>query len=464
MTPHRRSFDGPGLLAALGIAGALFALSWLRHRNHWTGFDLAIFDQGAWQISQGRTHISIVERHVMADHFSPVLYLFGALYRVAATPVWLFGAQALALGATVLPMRGIARHLGLPESRATALLALSGPLLAAGLFDFHPATLAVPFLAAAVLCGLQDRPVAAALAGVAAAACRADLALVLVAAAVVARPRARASLLGVGAGAALVSAVLPGRFGDTNGWSPHFGHLGSGPVDAVLHPWEPLGHLLSPSSLSILLLWVVAAGAAVVLRPRWMVAVVLAGLPVLLSRWEGTELPWYHYGAPVAVLAMAGTMAALSTTDGSSNRWVGRVRALWWGGPLLVLLVASPLSPAAPDVNRIWNVALGDDGRDVDGAVALVGDAEAVTADQRVLPHLSQRERAYLFPIPFGDAPDFFAEGSQPDLDGYGPDAVDVVVAGFLPQDLVASGELEVVAELDGLVVLRRVGAPGRSP
>jgi hypothetical protein len=105
----------------------------------------------------------------------------------------------------------------------------------------------------------------------------------------------------------------------------------------------------------------------------------------------------------------------------------------------------------------VWTVALGDDGRDVDGAVALVGKGDAVSADQRVLPQLSQRERAHLFPIPFGDAPDFFAEGSQPDLDQYGPDAVDVVVAPYLPTDLVASGAFEVVAELDGLVVLRRV-------
>jgi hypothetical protein len=183
----------------------------------------------------------------------------------------------------------------------------------------------------------------------------------------------------------------------------------------------------------------------------------IAGLPVLLSRWEGTELPWYHYGAPAAALAMAGSLVALGSTSDADGRWVQRLRAVWWGAPLLVLLVASPLSPGAPEVNRIWTVALRDDGRDVDGAVALVGEEDSVSADQRVLPNLSQREHAYLFPIPFGDAPDFFAEGSQPDLDQYGPDAVDVVVVGFLPEELLSSGAFEVVGELDGRVVLRRV-------
>ena len=80
----------------------------------------------------------------------------------------------------------------------------------------------MPFLAACILYGLQDRPGAAAVAAVAATLCRADLALVLVATAVIARPRARVSLLVVGAVAAVVSAVVPGRFGDTNGWAPHF--------------------------------------------------------------------------------------------------------------------------------------------------------------------------------------------------------------------------------------------------
>ena len=47
----------------------------------------------------------------------------------------------------MLPMRGVARHFDQPPGRATLLVVLSSPLLAAGLFDFHPSTLAVPFLA-----------------------------------------------------------------------------------------------------------------------------------------------------------------------------------------------------------------------------------------------------------------------------------------------------------------------------
>ncbi len=270
--PTRPRIDRAGLLGAGLLAIGLFVVSWLRHQHHWTGFDLAIFDQGAWQIAHGRDHISLVERHVMADHFSPVLYGFGLLYRVVPTAAWLFGAQALALGATVLPMRGVARHFDQPPGRATLLVVLSSPLLAAGLFDFHPVTLAVPFLASTLLFALQGRPVATTVAAIAAALCRADLALVLLAIAIVAAPRARWRLVAVAVAAAAVSAVVPGRFGDTNGWAPHFGHLGASPAQALLHPWDVVAQLLSVKSLSILAFWVVAAGVAIVLRPRWLIA------------------------------------------------------------------------------------------------------------------------------------------------------------------------------------------------
>ena len=38
--------DRGGLVAAAAVAAAVGLGSWLRHRNHWTGFDLAIFSAG----------------------------------------------------------------------------------------------------------------------------------------------------------------------------------------------------------------------------------------------------------------------------------------------------------------------------------------------------------------------------------------------------------------------------------
>jgi uncharacterized membrane protein len=449
-----RVVDRIGLLQAGALFGLLFLLSWLRHRNGWTGFDLAIFDQGSWQLSQGRDHISIVERHVLADHFSPVLYALGALYRLAPSPAWLLGAQALALAATVLPMRAIARHVGQPADRATVLVAVSSPLLAAGLFDFHPSTLAAPFVALAILYGLQDRALPAVLAAVGIALCRADLAPVIVAVAVVSTARVRWRLLVVALLSLLATSLLPSRFGETtDAWVTYFGHLGDGPLDAALHPWRIVTQLVS--SASIALLWLAAAGLAVLRRPRWVLAVLIAGMPVLLSQWEGTGLPWYHYGAPIAPVAIAGTLVGLSAIAERTDAWSRRFRAAWWGSALVVLAVASPLSPAAPESNRVWTVAFGDGGRDLDGALDLVEPDDVVSAEQRALPHLSQRELVYLYPIPFAPAPDFFPPGSEPDLDDYPEGWVDVVIAPTGQEDLVPEG-YEEVARVDGFVVLRR--------
>lgn len=141
------------MIAAI-FATVLFALSWLRHHNFWSGFDLAIFDQASWQLSRGSDFVSIMDRRVLADHVSPVLYLFAPLYRIVATPLWLLGAQAAALGARVVPVRALARHLGASVPLATFLTLASAPILAAGLFDFHASTLAVPFVAAALCTGV----------------------------------------------------------------------------------------------------------------------------------------------------------------------------------------------------------------------------------------------------------------------------------------------------------------------
>jgi uncharacterized membrane protein len=449
--------DRGGLVGALLLTSALGTLGWVRHSNFWSGaFDLGIFDQAVWQLSHGRATISFVERNVFADHFSPVLLLFVPLYWVAASPLWLLGGQAVALGATVLPMRALARDRGVAAWAATALVCASAPLLAAATFDFHPSTLAVPAIATMVLYALRDRPWAAAIAAVAVILCRADLGLVIVATAIVSGRRCRLPLVVVGLAGAAAGSALPGMFGETNGWVPHFGHLGSGPSDALLHPWDVAEAFLSNSSLRPLLTWVLAAGVLVVLRARWMLALVVAGLPVLLSRWGATAEPWFHYGAPMAPVAIAGTIVSL---DPSQRGWrvFRELRpVVVAGGVVVALLLASPLSPSAPDQFRVWDVVRPSTGRDSAAAVRLVRDGEVVSADNRLAPHLAHRERIYLFPLPFAMVEGFFAEGSEPDLADYPPDLVDVVLA---PDDTVGLEALEgytIVERVLGFVVLRR--------
>lgn len=450
--------DRSGLAAAGALAVLLAALSWLRHQSFWSGaFDLGIFDQAVWQLAHGRDAISLVDRRVFADHFSPVLLLFVPLYRIAATPAWLLAGQALALGATVLPLRALARDLAAPPAAATWLTAASSPLLAAALFDFHPSTLAVPFIATTILYGRRDRTGPALAGSLGVALCRADLGLTVVAAAIVAGRRTRLPLVLSGVAMSLLGAVGPGLFGETNGWAPHFGHLGDGPLDAALHPWVIVGALVSSEALRPLLVWLLAAGAIVVLRPRWLGALLVAGLPILLSRWGATGEPWFHYGAPMVPFAIGGTLDALGQARDRSAAWRRRVAPIVVVAPVLVLATASPLSPSAPDQFQLWVTLSSPSGWDAEAAIEQVEPGEVVSADNRLVPHLAHREQVFMFPLPFGMIDGFFAPDAEPDLDHYPSDLIDVVIA---TQDTVDGRPIPgyvVVDRVPGFVVLRRV-------
>lgn len=452
----RRGIDRDGVVAAALLATALGTVGWVRHRNYWSGaFDLGIFDQAVWQLAHGHAFTSILDRNIFADHFSMVLLVFVPLYWLAATPAWLIFGQAIALGATVIPLRAFAKDVGVPPWVATALVGCSAPLVAAATFDFHPATLAVPWVAATLLYARRDDRGRALAAAAAIVLCRADLGLVIVAVAVLSGRRTRLPLAATGFTAAVAGAILPGLFGETNGWTPHFGHLGSGPLDAALHPWHVVAALTSEGSLRPLATWVLAAGGLVLLQRRWMLALVVAGLPVLLSRWGATALPWFHYGAPMTPIAIGGTLVALRP-DRPPWRLLSSFRS--WivvGSVVVAVVLASPLSWLAPDQFSLWHVVTMAPGAQAK-SVAEIGPDEVVSADNRIVPHLAHREQMYLYPVPFAVPEGFFAEGAEPDLSKYRRGLVDVVIApdGPLPKQLTA--RYAVVARVQGFVVLRR--------
>ena len=59
-----------------------------------------------------------------------------------------------------------------------------------------------------------------------------------------------------------------------------------------------------------------------VLRPRWVLALVIAGAPLLLSSWPGIIDPWYHHSAYLVPITIAGAL----------HGW----RRLFAGGSLVV--------------------------------------------------------------------------------------------------------------------------------
>lgn len=113
-------------------------------------FDLSIFDQATWLISKGEYPYSSVRGlHIIADHFSMILYMIAPLYWIWDTPKTLLVLQTLSLALGALPVYAIAKKtIGVPAIAVMfAVMYLLYPALQwTNLHEFHPETLATPLL------------------------------------------------------------------------------------------------------------------------------------------------------------------------------------------------------------------------------------------------------------------------------------------------------------------------------
>ncbi|MBD2774909.1 DUF2079 domain-containing protein [Iningainema sp. BLCCT55] len=140
----------------IGVSAlVLFVCSSLRHLLFQsTAWDLGIFDQAIYLISQGEKPISsFLGFHILGDHAALIFYPLAVLYKIYPSVYWLFALQAAALALGALPIYYLARQAGLKDNLGVAVAAayLLYPLVFnINLFDFHPDVLAVPLLLTAV--------------------------------------------------------------------------------------------------------------------------------------------------------------------------------------------------------------------------------------------------------------------------------------------------------------------------
>ena len=134
----------------------LFVASSARHALfHSTAFDLAIFDQAIYLISQNQTPFSsLMEINILGDHAAFIFYPLALLYKIYPDVHWLLFVQAFALALGAWPSWSLARQAGLSEPRAIALAGvylLYPVVFNVNLFDFHPEVIAMPAILAAIL-------------------------------------------------------------------------------------------------------------------------------------------------------------------------------------------------------------------------------------------------------------------------------------------------------------------------
>lgn len=131
--------------------------------SHYWGYilnDLGVFDQTVWGTLNGDFFLNTFNNpfnkpiNWLGFHFNPILLLFVPLYAIAPAPEWLTLAQALALSLTAWPIFLVASRVCQSERAGLlwALAYLTNPfVLNAAAWDFHPVTLAVPFIALGML-------------------------------------------------------------------------------------------------------------------------------------------------------------------------------------------------------------------------------------------------------------------------------------------------------------------------
>ena len=421
------------LLATAAAIALTLWLSFRRLSSYGYSLDLAIYDQAAWLVSRGAsTAMSVRGLDVWGHHLNPVLWLFAPCYWLGVGTQSLLVTQAVVVGGATWPLYLLGRDLLRSRWAGTVLAAASllSPAVSWMLrWDFHPEALAItPTLFAwwfahrhrwwgytamiAVLLALrEDLALQVSTIGVA-----------IVIGALIARRRGEhrsitrraliAGMASITAGAlwfVLATRVVIPHFnhGATAFYEQsYFGPYGGSPAGVirwiVAHPgrfarvaaspprpwfaWRLIAPLGGLPLLSPLAWWIAA--------PQWLVAA--------LGSHPGLRSIRFHYTAMLTGPLLIGTVDGLARV----RRWALRARRPLARRAALAWLGASALATSA-----LWSVTpLGDldqwsqPGKPravLDRALALVPADASVSATFEVLPRLTQRRHAYLWPIPF---------------------------------------------------------------
>lgn len=372
-------------------ATVLFAASAVRHWLHQSNmFDLGIFDQAVYLISQGRTpFVTTRGFHILGDHAAFVLYPVALFYWIKADVWWLFALQAAALALTCVPLYALARQAGLDErwARAVAGCGLLYPaVFNLALYDFHPETLAVPAMLWALHAGLAGRYGQLAGAVGLVLACKEMLGLTVAAIGALLWLRGRR-----GAGAIVAVAGLA-WFGIAAGLVvPRFS--GGAPAATERYTWvlralstNPLlvvEHLVGPGAIAYMVLLLVPV--AIGLRARQAVWA-LPALPMLLlnllSAAPEQRNLIHQYTAPIFPFLLV--WLAWSLAQEPRRSWLStKVLWVWFGMAFLALAKYGYFFSLFRPDPAVWEAER--------AAVRLIAGSGGVLAPSHLGPHLSHR-------------------------------------------------------------------------
>lgn len=460
---------------ALATVVAYSALSFQRFtRFRSSGYDLGIFDQVVRQYSQFAPPISQIKGpdfNIFGDHFHPIIAILAPLYWVWDDPRVLGIAMAGLLAASVYPVYLFSRS---KLGRNPALMVAAGylfwwPIQGLVAFDFHEIAFGVPLLAWLIYALDQRKYIAVAFLCVVLLGVREDMGFLVMATALIVLFRSHWRLgvglfaVGLGGYLAITGLVIPHFNADKTFGYWQYEDLGPTLVSAaafiLAHPLRTLGMLFNNETKQ--LLW----GA--LMLPLGMLplgsAYLLLAAPILLSRLlsdrPGTWSTSFQYNAilaPILVLAAVDVLGKLT-------RRVKRLAGLRKAGPALFLagaVAGTAFAPVLFPLHQLFTPTAWNESahmRAQQRIVDMIPSGVVVEADDRLVPHLTNRTAVGMIGRQSGTATWAIVDITQKDSGGGGD-------GNFTPEKalefLAAKGFVETARD-DGVVLLHRVTAAG---
>lgn len=421
---------------------------WNFLRGQW--FRMSVYNGATWNTELDLSRLTRPDS-LLAFHFEPMLLALVPLYALGGGAVALLVFQAIALASGAVPLFRLARHLSRSASCGVAVVAayLLSPLGQwAVLADFHTSSLAVPLLLLSlerllVACAPRQALLCAALAATA----REDVGPVLVCLGAVILLRRRkpiwvgSAYLVLGAASTILALLVIRHY--SGGFSP---------FETRYIPALGLAPLTRPIVLQYAAVLLLGGGWMGVFAPL----AVLPALPVLAlnglssSAWMASGQA--HYSTLALPFVAFGAAAGLGRLRSHFRQQRAAALALVaTSGVAYFLAGAGPLganyAPAQITNHAVRAASLADQ----------LPSAAAVSASSDLLPHLTHRARAYVFPAILDADYVYLDLQSSPAPTSAGDVYLRVQV-------LLDSGEWRVADDDDDLLLLQRSPPPEAVP
>jgi len=424
----RRKTSNPRLTAALVWMAILLYIAFfsyvtvLKHEAfETTAFDLGNMDQAVWNSLRGRflpfTNWG-EEGTRLAYHVDPILVLISPLYLLYSDPRTLLVFQTVVVALGAWPIYLLSRE-KLGASFCAIVFPLSyllfPALQAANMFDFHPTTLVAGLFPCAFYFLEKRRYALFFLFAVLIMSCKEEMPLLVVMLGLYAfvwQRNWRVGTASVSVGLAwfiiAVFVVIP-HF-NPEGRSPYLGaysHLGEGPLGiiktAITDPLAFARTLFSKEKLVYLGALFVPVGFLSLLGLQ-VLFLLLPSLGIILLSGDPQvyTLEKFHYAAPlVPVVVLSAVYGIAFLARGLDAKWrVPKARSVCIvaGYVLLCTLLYHQARGFTPWGGNFTLPVVSDHDRQAAELITLVPQDAIVSAQSRLNPHLSEREKIYMFP------------------------------------------------------------------